>query len=47
MFVLWEPKNEVDILVTGMSEYRDHCVGQATNIVKEEALKTKGNLKLT
>ena len=34
------PKNEVDMLIAGMSGHIcDHCVGQATNIVKEEAAK--------
>ena len=35
-----KPKNEVDMLIAGMSGHIcDHCVGQATNIVKEEAAK--------
>ena len=34
------PKNEVDMLIAGMSGHIcDHCVSQATNIVKEEASK--------
>ena len=34
------PKNEVDMLIAGMSGHIcDHCIGQATNIVKEEAAK--------
>ena len=34
------PKNDVDMLIAGMSGHIcDHCVGQATNIVKEEAAK--------
>ena len=34
------PKNEVHMLIAGMSGHIcDHCVGQATNIVKEEAAK--------
>ena len=43
------PKNEVDMLIAGMSGHIcDHCVSQATNIVKEEASKApKATLKLT
>jgi len=39
------PKNEVDILIAGMSAHIcDHCVGQAKNIVKEEAAKVPSSI---
>ena len=39
------PKNEVDILIAGMSGHIcDHCVGQAKNIVKEEAAKVPSSI---
>ena len=39
------PKDEVEMLIAGMSGHIcDHCVGQATNIVKEEAAKAPSSL---
>ncbi|MBM72058.1 MAG: ATP-dependent Clp protease ATP-binding subunit ClpX [Crocinitomicaceae bacterium] len=39
------PKDEVEVLIAGMSGHIcDHCVRQATNIVKEEAAKAPSSL---
>ena len=38
-------KEEVDMLIAGMSGHIcDHCVSQATNIVKEEAKNAPSNI---
>ena len=39
MFVCGRPKNEVDMLIAGMSGHIVTTASQATNIVKEEAAK--------